>query len=130
MMQKKDTVTPAEFDPEAFEVGDVFTAEVGDYTGTGFSYNSGKAEIDYLVVEVNEDGLTVVSYKNRLDWNTQTADHEGHEETITSDGRLENAEWNESRFEPWNAAVKDYTRKPGRGGEHMIREGLVGSGRK
>ena len=121
--QYKGADDKTEIDLEDFEVGDAFTAEIGDWNGTRWSYHqNGNAKVDFLVVETTENDMVVVSYDDRLEW-TDTGSDE-FEVSIHDDGNIENF-----GNLAWNYHVKDIERHAGRGGEHMVVHGRQKSGR-
>lgn len=124
MPKFKGTDERPTIDVGSFEVGDAFSAELGEWNGQGFKYHNYRHESDFLVIEVRDGEMDVVSYEDRIQWDTllRSKNHDDLEITFHADGSVGGAD-------PSNAIKEKIERYPGRGGSHMVNEGLIRTGR-
>lgn len=131
MMEYKGQADRAEIDPTAFDVGEIFTTEIGDWNGTGFSYKeNGNTTLDLVVVDVMPSRIIVVKKDDRLDWNRgmNFSECDQYEITIYQNGTVDGYETLENLG--WIPVLKRIERYDSWGGAHMVKEGRRATGRE
>lgn len=114
-MEHKGSTDVDSIETTNYEAGDCLNLEVGDWTGTAFSYSAnGSGNRTVLVVEAFEDRLVVIPKVSALEYR-QTGDRDLEFE-VSADGFLSN--------EGGHKRVKSVEHQPGRSGYHKVGAGV------
>jgi hypothetical protein len=117
-----DKTEPASVDVDDLDEGDHLSVEVGEWNGTGWSYNAhselGEAS-GFLVVETSDDTVTVISRDDRLAYNQSERVKDANDVDVdtyelTRDGFLEGARK--------RLRLQEYEVVEGRSGKHLVGE--------